>query len=115
MGALTFYIAYVEFRPMRPPQMTSHTFKVLSLLMARANQSGAEIGKATKLPTGTLYPLLLRLEKAGWLSSEWEVGDPTALGRPRRRFYKVTGVGAAHARAHANSLAATLEGAAAWA
>ena len=38
-------------------------------------------------------PILKRLENAGWVESRWEDGDPRDLGRPRRRFYKITGVG----------------------
>jgi DNA-binding PadR family transcriptional regulator len=64
----------------------------------RDELSGAEIGKATKLASGTLYPILLRLEGAGWLESRWEMEDPKALGRPRRRFYRITGAGALKAR-----------------
>ena len=40
------------------------------------------------------YPILFRLERAGWLESRWEDGDPKALGRPRRRLYQVTALGA---------------------
>jgi PadR family transcriptional regulator, regulatory protein PadR len=60
---------------------------------SRAEKSGADIGRQTKLLTGTLYPLLLKLEKAELLVSEWEKGDPSELGRPRRRYYRITGLG----------------------
>ena len=59
----------------------------------REGRSGAEISKALDLSSGTMYPLLGRLEKNGWVSSEWEVIDQAAAGRPRRRFYKLTGLG----------------------
>jgi DNA-binding PadR family transcriptional regulator len=55
--------------------------------------SGADIARVTDLASGTLYPILLRLELAGWLESNWEDGDPRELGRPRRRLYWMTGVG----------------------
>jgi DNA-binding PadR family transcriptional regulator len=48
----------------------------------------------SNLSSGTLYPLLYRLEAFGWLDSRWESGDPTVLGRPRRRYYRITGEGA---------------------
>jgi hypothetical protein len=52
---------------------------------------------ASKLTAyGTLYRALSRMEKAGWLTSEWE--DPSACeaeGRPRRRLYEVTAAGRA--------------------
>ena len=77
----------------RQPRLTVHAVKVLGQLIDGHALSGAEIGRATGLASGTLYPLLIRLEKAGWLTSAWEVADPQALGRPRRRFYRLTAVG----------------------
>lgn len=76
------------------PQLTAQTLKVLEALQTKRDQSGSELSKVTGLKSGTLYPILLRLERAGWLSSEWEVGNPSELGRPRRRFYRITGEGA---------------------
>jgi DNA-binding PadR family transcriptional regulator len=69
--------------------------KVLQVLMQkpRGTVSGADIARDTKLLSGTVYPILLRLERAGWLSSEWETLDPIEAGRPRKRFYTLTGVG----------------------
>lgn len=61
--------------------------------------SGAEIGRLTKLQSGTLYPILLRLEEVGWVESRWETEDPRELGRPRRRFYQITGLGMKKAKA----------------
>jgi PadR family transcriptional regulator, regulatory protein PadR len=82
------------------PRMSSQTLKVLGTLMASLQDelSGAEIGRVAKLSSGTLYPILMRLEGAGWLESRWETDDPKSLGRPRRRFYRVTGVGARKAK-----------------
>jgi PadR family transcriptional regulator PadR len=43
---------------------------------------------------GTLYKALGRMEQAGLLESEWENPDAAAgEGRPRRRLYRVTGLG----------------------
>ena len=65
--------------------------------------SGADIRRRTKLFSGTLYPILLRFEDAGLLSSKWEGGDPRRLGRPRKRLYRVTGEGIRAANAAFNS------------
>jgi PadR family transcriptional regulator, regulatory protein PadR len=44
---------------------------------------------------GTLYKALERMERAGLLESRWEEPDvASAEGRPRRRLYHVTGLGA---------------------
>jgi PadR family transcriptional regulator PadR len=76
-------------------RLTHSALKVLRFLMEtpREGRSGAEMSKATKVSSGTLYPMLARLEGAGWLTSEWEVIDPSEAGRPRRRFYRLTAVG----------------------
>lgn len=83
------------------PKMTPQTFAVLRVLIESEDElSGAEIGKRTKLASGSLYPILIRLEKARWLTSEWEKGDPAELGRPLRRYYSVTGGGRSRARSY---------------
>lgn len=51
---------------------------------------------------GTLYKALGRLERGGLLESRWEEIDPTAVGRPARRLYRVTG-GAAGALAQSRA------------
>jgi DNA-binding PadR family transcriptional regulator len=82
------------------PRITTQTIKVLAAFMSRTQDeiSGAEIGRTTSLASGTLYPILFRLEEAGWVESRWETEDPHELGRPRRRLYQITGVGASKAR-----------------
>jgi PadR family transcriptional regulator PadR len=74
--------------------------RVLRLMIEQpgASRSGAEIAKATKIGSGTMYPLLARFEAAGWFTSRWEDVDPHEAGRPRRRLYKLTGVGQRRAR-----------------
>lgn len=96
--------------------MSAQTLKVLGILLTNPSDelSGAEIARLTKLASGTLYPILLRLEQAGWLASNWESGDPRKLGRPRRRFYHVTAIGAKHASRAFGELAPMLRGPA-WA
>ena len=43
---------------------------------------------------GTLYKALGRLERAGLLAREWEApGVAAEEGRPRRRLYRITGLG----------------------
>ena len=82
-------------------RLSGPTLKVLKLFLAkpREGRSGAEISRETKVGSGTLYPMLARLEQAGWLTSEWEIINPREAGRPRRRFYKLTAVGQTKANA----------------
>jgi PadR family transcriptional regulator PadR len=88
------------------PRITGPTLKVLGALLSsgRVELSGADITRATNLASGTLYPILFRLERAGWLESRWEEEDPRALGRPRRRLYQVSALGTRKARAAVKDL-----------
>jgi DNA-binding PadR family transcriptional regulator len=83
-------------------RMTLQTQLVLRALLDEPAQQryGLELCDLVGLPSGTIYPILARLERVGWVDSAWE--DPAAheqAGRPRRRFYRLTPDGADHARA----------------
>ena len=72
----------------------------LVLLAVREGiRHGFDIIDATGLRSGTVYPILRRLEDADILRSDWE-GAATArdAGRPPRRYYEITSAGAAMAR-----------------
>jgi len=51
---------------------------------------GLELSEETGLQPGTAYPILLRLEHEGWVTSRWEDVDPRAEKRPARRYYRLT-------------------------
>jgi DNA-binding PadR family transcriptional regulator len=80
--------------------MTTSVLKVVSAMVATpaAEWYGLQLMQDTGLPSGTLYPILVRLERAGWVESRWEGIDPVAEGRPSRRYYRMTPDGAANAR-----------------
>src|SRR5258708_35552908 len=74
----------------KAPRMTLQTQLALRALLAdpAAESYGLQLCGETGLPAGTIYPILARLEQAGWGRSSWE--DPAAhvaQGRPRRRDY----------------------------
>ena len=83
------------------PRMTMPTQLVLRALLVdpTAELYGSEIGEAAGLMSGTVHPILARLEGLGWVESRWEDVDPSAAGRPARRYYTITGAGAEQARA----------------
>jgi DNA-binding PadR family transcriptional regulator len=85
----------------KEPRITGPTLKIIGQLLSEPLKglSGAEIAKVTGILSGTLYPALFRLEKAGWLESEWETVDPSDVGRPRRRLYHLTSMGAQKTKA----------------
>ena len=49
---------------------------------------GLNISATTGRPTGTVYPLLVRLEQAALVTSDWEVANDRP--GPRRRLYALT-------------------------
>jgi PadR family transcriptional regulator, regulatory protein PadR len=73
-------------------RMSGPTLKLLKVFLEHPKEplSGAQISKITKLGSGTLYPLLQRLAVAGWIVGDWEKVDPSEVGRPKRRLYKLT-------------------------
>src|SRR5438128_2609952 len=85
---------------MPQPRMTLQTIEVLGAMLDDTYREwyGLELSNASGLKTGTIYPALVRLEQAGWVSSYWEDVDPSVVGRPRRRLYRLTGEGADAAR-----------------
>lgn len=60
---------------------------------------GYELASETGLKSGTLYPLLIRLEAQGFLEAEWR--QPVASGRPPRHAYRLSAAGQRLARAEA--------------
>jgi PadR family transcriptional regulator PadR len=61
-------------------------------LLAKTIGDGSDAKRLTAY--GTLYKALDRLERGGYLDSRWESPDYAAeAARPRRRFYRITGVG----------------------
>jgi DNA-binding PadR family transcriptional regulator len=80
--------------------MTLHTQLVLRALLEYPTREmyGLEICKAAGLASGTIHPILARLEGLGWVESHWEKVDPGEVGRPRRRYYQITPDGAEKAR-----------------
>ena len=80
--------------------MTIATQLVLGVLLADPTRElyGLEIGDQAALPSGTIHPILARLEGLGGVESEWEDIDPRVEGRPQRRYYRLTASGADSAR-----------------
>jgi PadR family transcriptional regulator PadR len=59
---------------------------------------GFELMKITGFASGSLYPMLARLEEAGWLTRGKEDIDPRVAGRPPRMEYTITGAAVNAAR-----------------
>ena len=61
-----------------------------------APRYGYELMKAASLQSGTLYPLLARLEHQKLVASAWET--PQQEGQRPRKYYRLTGEGIRVAR-----------------
>ena len=76
--------------------LTRITFPTAVVLAALSSgcRYGFEIMDTTGLASGTVYPILRRLEEAGLLTARWE-GTAAAHDeqRPPRRYYQITGAG----------------------
>lgn len=76
---------------MRRARVTLNTAAVLRLFLEDPEFPlyAMELMKCTGLPSGTMYPLLRRLEGDGWLASAREDIDPREHGRPARVYYRL--------------------------
>ncbi len=83
---------------MEPLQrVTAPTVDVLTILLeGDGPMFGLQIMQLSGRPSGTVYPILERLERQGWIASEWEEHTDTQLRR--RRVYSFTAEGAPAAR-----------------
>ena len=81
-------------------KLTGPLERVLRVFLAdvSARRYGYDLMKAARLPSGTLYPMLARLEGEGLVSSQWEARQDNDGGRPPRKYYQLTGEGARVAR-----------------
>lgn len=81
---------------MRTIRVTRKTARLLDLMLdaRRFNvPTTAAMVMKKKVGPGSFYPLIIRLEGAGWVYSEWKE-LPEGAERPRRRFYYLTEDGA---------------------
>lgn len=82
--------------PVRMSRQTIALFKAF-LAQPRDWRYGYDLSRETGLKSGTLYPILMRLAKRGWLHTRWT--EPEELGRPPRHMYRLTPDGLRAARA----------------
>ena len=83
----------------RKPNSSRQTRAVLAALLDAASEwhYGYDLSKATALKSGTLYPILMRLEAHGWLEARWE--ESPVSGKPPRHLYRLTAMGVQEAPA----------------
>jgi PadR family transcriptional regulator, regulatory protein PadR len=74
---------------MKPPRISPETLLVLERFLERPSdwRYGYELSQVTGLKSGTLYPILMRLEKHSLLKARWVA---TEDGVPPRHTYRLT-------------------------
>lgn len=79
------------------PKATKPTRRVLEAFLENPTEErhGFDLLEPTKLKSGSLYPILIRLQKLGWLKRRWEEDDEPGA---RRRLYALTAEGEPAAR-----------------
>lgn len=84
----------------RARNVSHQTQTLLAALVAdpQAWRHGYELSQVTGLKSGTLYPLLIRLNDQGFLMSEWRPAEQG--GKPPRHLYRLTASGLALACSH---------------
>lgn len=87
--------------PSTEPKMTQPTQAVLRAFLDNPDveRFGLDIIAETGMVSGTLYPILARLEQSGWLQSRLDDVTFEHLGRRSRRYFRLTKDGAAKAQA----------------
>jgi DNA-binding PadR family transcriptional regulator len=85
---------------MQDLDITPKMARVLKIFLEDPDQPryGFELMKLTDMASGSLYPMLAKLQGAGWLAKGKEDIDPRAAGRPARTNYTITGAAVSAAR-----------------
>lgn len=92
--------------------MTAGVARVLRVFLDDLDKPayGFDLMQRTQFPSGTIYPILARLERAGWIIGEQEAAENASReGRPARRMYRLTADGAVAARIALAELSAQLQ------
>lgn len=79
-------------------RLSRQTLAVLDALLVRPGEwhHGYSLSQRTGISSGTLYPILMRLNKLHWLETHWE--EIKIPGRPPRHLYRLSGTAREWAR-----------------
>jgi PadR family transcriptional regulator, regulatory protein PadR len=79
-------------------RLSPQTISVLQALYATSTawHYGYDLSRVTSLKSGTLYPMLARMQDSGWLETKWE--QSSEPGRPPRHLYRLTATGRTEAQ-----------------
>jgi PadR family transcriptional regulator PadR len=82
----------------RERKPSAQTLSLLGVLLQQPRTwcHGYDICVATRIKSGTLYPILMRLSDRGLLEQKWQESQES--GRPPRHMYRLTASGTTYAR-----------------
>lgn len=85
----------------RAMRLTTPTLLVLAALLQTADEwrYGYDLSRETKLKSGSLYPILIRLKECGWMQSRWQHAE----NQKPRHLYRLTALGQRLARQALNT------------
>ncbi|MGH9326713.1 MAG: PadR family transcriptional regulator [Terriglobia bacterium] len=94
-----FYLDIYRLQLMKRIRISKETLCVLERFLTQPSdwRYGYELSRETGLKSGTLYPILMRLEKHSLLEARWVMMDE---GVPPRHTYRLTPAGLELARAN---------------
>ena len=94
---LTNELYIYRLKTVKTPRISPETLLVLERFVGRPTdwRYGYDLSRETGLKSGTLYPILIRLEKYTWLEASWVA---TEEGVPPRHTYRLTSNGLELAR-----------------
>ncbi len=74
-------------------RLSPQTTAVLQALAAQPEEwrHGYDLATELRMPSGSLYPILMRLADRGLLEATWEADPPR--GRPPRHLYRLSAAG----------------------
>jgi DNA-binding PadR family transcriptional regulator len=78
----------VPDKPWKPSRRERRV--LLALLSGASSLSGYPLGRVAQVTSGRVYITLAKLERLGWVDSEWQAGPHVG---ERRRFYHLTANG----------------------
>ncbi len=94
------------------PRRPGSTTLTLLAAIRDGDSYGLDLVERTGLSSGTVYPVLGRLRRRGWIEGIWEAQERAdAEGRPRRKYYRLTAEGRAVLEAEFAHVASLMKGA----
>lgn len=74
---------------MSSPRITEETIRVLTAIAYLGEATQGQIRARSGMPSGTVSPIVARLELQGWIARREECKGPQTFGRPLRIFFRV--------------------------